>query len=163
MKLKFTFFDLLVIIPILLFCVYIFVNNPNGTVETRGLGGERDVFLNITLESVISDEVTGDFSVGDPVVEVESGRIIGHITDIKYSDFIIYHSSLKENALYPDKKKAFITVGVEAHQNNGIFTVENTSLAIGADYKLLAPNMAFDGVCVSMNEDIHRNDSDGIF
>lgn len=150
MKVRFSFIDLLVLIPILMFCSLLFIKNPT-ELQSRSVNNSS-TFVEFTVESLCSEEHVDGISVGDAVADIKTGRIIGRVSRIELSDYRVMHSVLGEEAVYPETKRITITVASPAIQTNGVVTVSDVRIAVGAEYCLTTPGLRFEGNCVSMNE-----------
>ena len=150
MKIKLTVVDIFIIcitLVVVLFAAYRIAERNSPVASNR----QPRTIADVTIQAEIRKEYGNNISVGDTLVDSASGLIIGHISKIEYSDYIVHHKSSETDVSHPEIISANITFSTDV--NNGSYSVFPLSrIVIGQEYSLVAPDLFFHGTCMSVVE-----------
>ena len=150
MKIKLTAVDVFLIcitLIVVFFLGYRIARNNTEIAESK----QQYTVAEVTIRAEVRKEYYNNISVGDTLIDSESGLFIGHVSKIEYTDHIIHHSTTGSDMEHPEILLVDITFTTS--MNNGSYSVFPVSrIVIGQEYALSSPNLFFKGTCMSVEE-----------
>ncbi len=143
-KSLFNIVDVLLLIVIILCAVLVFKYSHRFTGSPENNTARYENIELIFESESISNKNFGNITIGDAVVDVENGYILGQITD--YSR--IKELSQIEKLNGENEGRVSITVSCYVNFSGDYYTYNDKKVIIGENYKLSTPMVFIDAECV---------------
>lgn len=145
--------DIIIIVLVLLIiaaAAFIFLR-PQGSESNEA----RYIDFIVELPTV-KDKFKDLIKKGDPVLETVRHTSIGQVVEVIYEDAVIATTNMNEGGTmkmskYPDHQRVLITIRSPYSINeNGEFSVEGTTIAVGAFLNFSTPDFITSGYCIDL-------------
>ncbi len=120
-------------------------------------GGEGVRYIDFTVElPTVKDKFKSFIKIDDPVIETVRHTSIGRVVDVVYEDATIATTDMSEGGVmnmspYPDHQRAEIVIrGKYTLNENGEYSVEGTTVAVGAYINFSTPDFITSGYCIKV-------------
>lgn len=123
--------------------------------QTGDAGGVRYIDFTVELPTV-KDKFKDFIKEGDPVIETVRHTSIGQVVGVLYEDATIASTNMEEGGVmsmtpYPDHQRVEITIrGKYTINEDGEYSVEGTTVAVGAYLNFSTPDFITSGYCIKV-------------